>query len=316
MKFLVTGGAGFIGSNIVEELLRIGEEVKVLDNFSTGKKENLKHLIERIELIEGDIRDENSLDKALEGVDFVIHEAALRAVQRSVDNPLSTNDVNITGLLKLLLKAREKKIKRIVFASSSSVYGDNPELPKRENQLPSPVSPYAVSKITGEYYMSTFFKTFGLETVSLRYFNVFGIRQNPFSKYAAVVPLFINWANKKEPLIVHGDGKQSRDFTYIDNVVDATIKACFVEEAKGEVFNVACGKNYTVLDVAKEIADVLGVKINYKFTEPRPGDVRHTLADIKKAKDILGYEVKVDFKEGIKKTVDWFKRETFSEPAS
>jgi len=306
VRFLVTGGAGFIGSNIVEELVNRGEKVRVLDNFSTGKRENLEPSMDRIELIEGDIRDENSLDKSLEGIDFVIHEAALRAVQRSVDNPLATNDVNITGLLKLLLKAKEKKVKRVVFASSSSVYGDNPELPKKETQIPSPVSPYAVSKITGEYYMSTFYKTFKVETVSLRYFNVFGIRQNPESKYAAVVPLFIDWANKKEPLIVHGDGKQSRDFTYIENVVDATIKACLVEEAKGEVFNIACGKNYTVLEVAEEIAKNLGVEVKYKFTEPRPGDVRHTLADITKAKDILGYVPKVDFKEGIRRTVEWF----------
>jgi len=206
MKFLVTGGAGFIGSNIVEELLKRGENVRVLDNFSTGKRENLKDFINKIEFIEGDIRDENSLDKSLEGVDFVIHEAALRAVQRSVDNPLATNDVNITGVLKLLLKAKEKKVRRVVFASSSSIYGDNLELPKKEEQIPSPVSPYAVSKISGEYYMRTFFKTFGIETVSLRYFNVFGPRQNPKSKYATVIPLFIKWAKKDEPLIVYEMG--------------------------------------------------------------------------------------------------------------
>ncbi len=309
MKFLVTGGAGFIGSNIVEELLKRGENVRVLDNFSTGKRENLKDFINKIEFIEGDIRDENSLDKALEGVDFVIHEAALRAVQRSVDNPLATNDVNITGALKLLLKAKEKKVRRVVFASSSSIYGDNLELPKKEEQIPSPVSPYAVSKISGEYYMRTFFKTFGIETVSLRYFNVFGPRQNPKSKYATVIPLFIKWAKKDEPLIVYEDGKQSRDFTYIENVVDATIKACLVKEAKGEVFNIACGKNYTVLEIAQKISEVLGKKVSYKFTEPRPGDVRHTLADISKAKEILGYEVKVDFEEGIKRTVEWFNKE-------
>ncbi|RLD15672.1 MAG: LPS biosynthesis protein WbpP [Caldiserica bacterium] len=306
MRYLVTGGAGFIGSNIVEELIKRGEKVRVIDNFSTGKRENLDPFLDKIELIEGDIRDDEALEKALKGVDFVIHEAALRAVQRSVDDPLSTNDVNISGTLKLLLKAKEHKVKRVVFASSSSVYGDSEILPKKEDQLPSPVSPYATSKIAGEYYMRVFYKTFGLETVSLRYFNVFGPRQSPFSKYAAVIPLFINWTKRKEPLIIHGDGKQSRDFTYIDNVVDATIKACIVEEAKGEVFNVACGKNYTVLEVAEEIANVLGIKVKYKFTNPRPGDVRHTLADISKARKILGYEVKVDFKEGIRRTVEWF----------
>lgn len=309
MKFLVTGGAGFIGSNIVEELLQRGEKVRVLDNFSAGKKENLKEFIDKIELIEGDIRDEESLDKALDGVDFVIQEAALRAVQRSVDDPLATNDVNITGTLKLLLKAKEKKVKRIVLASSSSIYGDNPELPKKEQQIPSPVSPYAVSKISGEYYMKTFFKTFGIETVSLRYFNVFGPKQSPKSKYAAVIPLFINWTKKDKPLIVHGDGMQSRDFTYIENVVDATIKACLIEEAKGEVFNVACGKNFTLLEVAEEISKILGKKVSYKFTESRSGDVKHTLADISKAKEILGYEVKADFYEGMKKTVEWFNKE-------
>src|SRR3989339_306564 len=310
MVYLVTGGAGFIGSNIAEELVKKGEKVRVLDNLSTGSKVNLKTFFSDIEFFEGDIRDEAALEKALKGIDFVIHEAALRAVQRSVDDPLSTNDVNITGTLKLLIQAKAAGVKRLVFASSSSVYGDNPILPKREDQIPAPVSPYATSKITGEYYLRVFHKTFGLETVSLRYFNVCGPRQSPKSKYAAVIPLFIDWAKKGEALQIHGDGKQSRDFTYIANVVDGTIRACTSEGAAGEVFNIACGENYSVLDVAEEIGKVVGIQIKYDFQPPRPGDVRQTMADPSKAKKILGFKPRVSFKEGIRRTIEYFDEKT------
>ncbi len=306
--YLVTGGAGFIGSHIVDELVRLGKKVRVIDNFSTGKKENIFHVLDRIELIEGDIRNEKDLKIALKDVDFVLHQAALRSVPRSIDDPISTNDVNITGTLLLLKVAKELNIKRVVYASSSSVYGDSQELPKVETQLPKPVSPYAVSKLTGEYYCRVYSKTFGLETVSLRYFNVFGPRQDPKSQYAAVIPKFITSAILDEELEVHGDGKQSRDFSYIDNVVKANILACEAKNVSGEVFNIACNKNYTVLEIAKTIGEILDKKVKIKHTDVRPGDVRHTLADISKAEKLLGYKVQVDFYEGMRRTVEYFQK--------
>ncbi|MDI6642188.1 MAG: SDR family oxidoreductase [Elusimicrobiota bacterium] len=312
--FLVTGGAGFIGSHIVDGLLRLGEReemevvVRVIDNFSTGKKENIKNVLNRIELIEGDIRDEMSLRIALKGVDFVLHQAALRSVPRSMEDPISTNDVNVAGTLLLLKLSKEAKVKRLIYASSSSVYGNSPELPKKELQLPQPVSPYAVSKLTGEYYCRVYSETFGLQTLSLRYFNVFGPRQDPLSQYAAVIPKFINLAINNKPFEIHGDGKQSRDFSYIDNVVEANILA--VKSNKrfcGEVFNIACGKNYTILEVAKTIEKVLKNKLEYDFTKPRPGDVRHTLADISLAKKYFGYKVVVNFQKGMERTIKYFQ---------
>jgi len=309
--YLVTGGAGFIGSHIVEELVNLGKKVRVLDNFSTGKKENLAKVIDKIELVEGDIRKETDLKAALKDVDFVLHQAALRSVPRSIDDPISTNDVNITGTLLLLKLAKEFKVKRVVYASSSSVYGDSPELPKVETQLPSPISPYAVSKLTGEYYCRVYSKTFGLETVSLRYFNVFGPRQDPKSQYAAVIPKFIDSAIRGEELEVHGDGKQSRDFSYVENVVKANILSCEAKNISGEVFNIACGENHTVLDIANTIGKILKKEVKIRHTSPRAGDVRHTLADISKAKKFLGYKVYVDFKEGMKRTVEYFLRTNY-----
>ena len=309
--YLVTGGAGFIGSHIVEELVNLGKKVRVLDNFSTGKKENLAKVIDKIELVEGDIRKETDLKAALKDVDFVLHQAALRSVPRSIDDPISTNDVNITGTLLLLKLAKEFKVKRVVYASSSSVYGDSPELPKVETQLPSPISPYAVSKLTGEYYCRVYSKTFGLETVSLRYFNVFGPRQDPKSQYAAVIPKFIDSAIRGEELEVHGDGKQSRDFSYVENVVKANILSCEAKNISGEVFNIACGENHTVLDIANTIGKILKKEVKIRHISPRAGDVRHTLADISKAKKFLGYKVYVDFKEGMKRTVEYFLRTNY-----
>ena len=304
--YLVTGGAGFIGSHIVDKLVQLGEKVRVLDNFVTGKKENLSKSINKIELINGDIRDRKKLQVALKGVDFVLHQAALRSVPRSVDDPISTNDVNITGTLLLLEQSRKCKVQRVVYAASSSAYGDSPELPKKETQLPAPVSPYAVSKLAGEYYCSMYNKLYGLETISLRYFNVFGPRQDPASEYAAVVPKFIELALKGKTLEIHSDGLQSRDFSYIDNVVSANLLAVKSKKGIGEVFNIACGEKWTILDIAETIGRIIDKKLKYHHTQTRKGDVRHTLADISKAKKMLGYKPITNFEEGMRKTVEYF----------
>ncbi len=305
--YLITGGAGFIGSNIVEELVRQNEDVRVLDNFVSGKRENLNDFINRIELIEGDIRDPGVLRKAMKDVDFVLHQAALRSVARSVDDPISTNDVNIGGTLNVLFAAREEGVKRVVYASSSSVYGDNPQLPKVEDSITMPISPYAVSKLTGEYYCRVFNRLYGLETVSLRYFNVFGPRQDPFSEYAAVVPRFIASISKGLKPLIYGDGLQSRDFTYIRNVVQANLLAAKVKGIQGEVFNIASGRRYTVLDIVERLNNIFNKYVHPNFLEPRKGDVRHTLGDISKAEKLLGYRVEVDFEEGLKRTVKWLR---------
>ena len=305
--YLITGGAGFIGSNIVEELVRQNEDVRVLDNFVSGKRENLNDFINRIELIEGDIRDPGVLRKAMKDVDFVLHQAALRSVARSVDDPISTNDVNIGGTLNVLFVAREEGVKRVVYASSSSVYGDNPQLPKVEDSITMPISPYAVSKLTGEYYCRVFNRLYGLETVSLRYFNVFGPRQDPFSEYAAVVPRFIASIPKGISPAIYGDGLQSRDFTYIRNVVQANLLAAKVKGIQGEVFNIASGRRYTVLDIVERLNNIFNKYVHPNFLEPRKGDVRHTLGDISKAEKLLGYRVEVDFEEGLKRTVKWLR---------
>ena len=304
--YLVTGGAGFIGSHIVDKLVQLGEKVRVIDNFVTGKKENLAKSINKIELINGDIRDRKKLQVALKSVDFVLHQAALRSVPRSVDDPISTNDVNITGTLLLLEQSRKCKVQRVIYAASSSAYGDSPELPKKETQLPAPVSPYAVSKLAGEYYCSMYNKLYGLETISLRYFNVFGPRQDPASEYAAVVPKFIELALKGKTLEIHSDGLQSRDFSYIDNVVSANLLAVKSKKGIGEVFNIACGEKWTILDIAETIGRIIDKKLKYHHTPLRKGDVRHTLADISKAKKMLGYKPITNFEEGMRKTVEYF----------
>lgn len=306
-KILITGGAGFIGSNIVEELVRRGEEVKVLDNFVTGRRENLKEVFDQIELIEGDIRDKKILRKALQNIDYVIHEAALRSVPRSVEDPLSTNEVNITGTLNLLWEAKNARVKRVVFASSSSVYGDLERFPQIEDQPPSPISPYALSKLAGEHYGKIFSKIYGQEVVSLRYFNVFGPKQDPLSEYAAVIPKFILSALSDEPLEIHGDGLQSRDFTYVKNVVEATILATTVPNISGEVFNIACGKTHSILDIKDTITKILGKELKFFHTESRKGDVRKTWGDISKMEKLLGHKPKINFEEGIRRTVEWFK---------
>jgi UDP-N-acetylglucosamine/UDP-N-acetyl-alpha-D-glucosaminouronate 4-epimerase len=304
-RYLVTGGAGFIGSNIAEALVQRGDRVRILDDFSTGRRENVQAL-GAVEVVEGDLRDAVTVRRAVEGVDGVFHEAALRSVPRSVDDPLSSNQVNVTGTLVLLLACRDAGVRRVVYASSSSVYGDDPALPKIETLPTRPISPYAVSKLAAEHYCQTFARLYGLETASLRYFNVFGPRQNPESKYSAVIPRFLAQALAGEPLEVHGDGEQSRDFTYIDNVVAGNLLAMDVPAAAGEVFNIACGTRHSLLAIADAIADFLGRKLPRTHVAPRAGDVRHTLADIGKAERLLGYRPLVDFATGMRRTCEYF----------
>ncbi len=305
--YLVTGGAGFIGSHIVFELVKSGNKVRVLDNFSSGKEENLKAVFDKIELVKGDIRDIELLKKATSGVDYCLHQAALRSVPKSVKFPQEYNDVNISGTLNVLLAAKENKVKRVVFASSSSVYGDVKKFPQSEIDLPLLISPYALTKLAGEYWCRVFSRQYGLETVSLRYFNVFGPRQSLDDEYAVVIPKFIVSVLKNQPPPVYGDGKQSRDFTFVENVVQANILAAKKEVASGKVFNIACGCDHTVIGLAKTINSILGKNIKPVFLPLRPGDVRKTLADIRSAKKYLGFKPKVDFETGIKRTVEWFK---------
>lgn len=305
--YLVTGGAGFIGSNIVEELVRRGERVRVLDDFSTGKHENLAPFVEHIELLEGTLLDVAAVRRAVQGVDYVLHQAALPSVQRSIEDPLTTHTTNATGTLNLLLAARDAGVKRFVFASSSSVYGDTPTLPKEESMPPSPKSPYAASKLAGEHYCRVFAEVYGLETVCLRYFNVFGPRQDPTSQYAAVIPLFITAMLQGQSPTIYGDGLQSRDFTYVANVVEANLSAAVAPDVTGRVFNIACGQSYTLLDLISALNNILGNEIVPVYAAPRPGDVRHSLADITAARKALGYQPLVDFEEGLRRTVEWYK---------
>ena len=306
-SYLVTGGAGFVGSHIVEELIGLGERVRVLDNFSTGRRENLAPVLEHVDLVEGDLCDLATVRRAMEGVDYVLHQAALASVQRSVDDPLAAHTANATGTLHLLMAARDEGVKRVVYASSSSVYGDSPVLPKQEDHLPRPKSPYAVSKLAGEHYCQTFAELYGLETVSLRYFNVFGPRQDPTSQYAAVIPLFITAMLQGAAPTVYGDGGQSRDFTYVSNVVRANLLAATVPGVAGRVFNVACGQRYTLLDLIAALNGTLGARIAPVHTAPRPGDVRHSLADVTAAQEALGYRTEVDFHEGLRRTLAWYR---------
>lgn len=305
--YLVSGGAGFIGSNLVEELIKRGESIKVIDNFSTGKKENIEEFMPRIELVQGDIRNLDTVREAVEGVDFVLHEAALTSVARSIENPLATTESNVNGTLNVLIAAREAGVKRVVYASSSSVYGDNPTLPKREEMIPNPLSPYAVSKLSAEYYSQVFYRIYGLETVILRYFNVFGPRQDPVSRYAAVIPRFIKAMLNGECPSIYGDGEQSRDFTFVENVVKATILACREEKIPGEVFNIGGGKRTTINHLVKLISRLLDKNVEPIYTNPRAGDMRHSLADINKAGRLLNYQPHINLEEGLERTLEWYK---------
>lgn len=306
-KYLVTGGAGFIGSNIAEELVKRGYSVKIIDNFLTGKRENISSFLDKIDLAEGDIRDYDACRRALEGVDFVLHQAALPSVTRSIEDPLLTTEINIKGTLNILLASREAKVKGFVFASSSSVYGDDPNLPKKEGTVGNPLSPYAISKLTGEKYCRVFSQIFGLATVCLRYFNIFGPRQDPSSQYAAVIPNFITRMFKGESPTIFGDGEQTRDFTYVSNVVEANILASKAQGVSGEVFNIGCGERRTVNSLASNLNKILKEEISPSYAEPRPGDVRDSFADISKARKMLKYESLVPFGKGLEETIRWYR---------
>ena len=298
--YLVTGGGGFIGSHLVDELLRRGHQVRVLDNFSTGRRENIAHVANDIELFEGDIQSYERVHNAARGVDYVIHEAALPSVPRSVQDPLTTHQVNTTGTLNVLLAARDEGVKRVIIASSSSVYGANPALPKREDMLLLPISPYGVSKLAAERYCMAFSAVYGLETVALRYFNVFGSRQNPSSQYSAVIPKFLNLAETGQRPVIYGDGSQTRDFTFVRNVVEGTLAAAEAPHASGLAMNVAYGSSHSVLDLVDTIGQVLGTTIECDFEPARIGDVKDSYADISLAREVLGYEPRVSLEDGIR----------------
>jgi len=307
-NYLVTGGAGFIGSNIVEELVRLKvDAVRILDNFSTGSKENLVPFMNRIELIEGDIRDKKMVSKALRGIDFVIHQAALRSVAKSVEDPVETHDVNATGTLSLLIAAKEAGVRRFVYASTCAAYGDAKKFPQDETDEVKPISPYGASKLAGETYCRVFAKTLGLETVALRYFNVYGPRQNPESKYSSVVPGFVFDIMKNRVPIIDWDGKQSRDFVFVKDVVKANLLAIKAKNVSGEVFNVGNGRVTTIHEILTRIEKVLGKNIPPKFGPKREGDVRKVYSDISKARRILGFKPGFTLEKGLKLTVDWFK---------
>jgi nucleoside-diphosphate-sugar epimerase len=311
--YLVTGGAGFIGSNLVSALLAAGQKVRVLDNFLTGKRENLAGLSDRFgdrfELVEADLRDLAATRAAVEGADYILHQGALPSVPRSVADPVLSNEINVGGTLNLLIAARQAGVRRVVFAASSSAYGDTPELPKRESMTPNPKSPYAAQKLAGEHYMRIFNELHWLETVSLRYFNVFGPRQDPLSMYAAVIPRFITAVLSDTPPTVYGDGRQTRDFTYIDNVMDANLLACKApKDACGKVFNIACGERIALLEILEIVYGLAGRRVSPRFEPPRAGDVRDSLADISLARTHLGYEPKIPFSEGLSRTVSYFRQ--------
>ncbi|HVP57134.1 MAG TPA: SDR family oxidoreductase [bacterium] len=305
---LVTGGAGFIGSNLARKLVSLGEEVVILDDFSTGKADNLDDIRNSVEVVRGSICDINTVRGAIRGVERVFHHAAVVSVVRSVDDPLSTNAVNIDGTLNCLVAAKEAGVKKFVFAASSSAYGDNPRLPKNEDMKPEPLSPYAISKLTGEFYARVFYKIYGLPTVSLRYFNIFGPHQDPKSLYAAVIPIFITKILKGESPVIYGDGEQSRDFTFIDNAVQANLLAAQSGDAAGRVINVACGTRYTLNQLVTKIRSLTQSAVVPTYAERRPGDVVHSQGDIALASKLLGYSPSVSFDQGLEATVRWFRQ--------
>ncbi|OGW74672.1 MAG: Vi polysaccharide biosynthesis protein VipB/TviC [Omnitrophica bacterium RBG_13_46_9] len=307
-KYLVTGGAGFIGSSIAERLVKDGQEVVVLDNLCEGKIGNISSILDKIVFIKGDIRNESDLDKALQGVDFVLHQAALRSVPKSMENPLEYNDVNVVGTLKVLMNAKRHRVKKVVFASSSSVYGERDKFPEMEEDAVNPISPYAATKLMGEYYCRLFSISYGLETVSLRYFNVFGPKQSLENQYAVVIPKFITCILHDENPPIHGDGLQERDFTFVDNVVAANIKAATIKGLSGQAVNVACGRAVSILSIVDSVNKILGKDIKPVFTPKRPGDVRKSLADIARLKANLGMENLVQFEAGLERTIEWFRQ--------
>jgi UDP-glucose 4-epimerase len=307
---LVTGGAGFIGSHLVRALLARGDSVRVLDDFSSGKRANLSGLDEgRLRILDGSILDEATLDRAFPGVELVFHEAAIPSVPRSLAAPVASHQANATGTLLVLEAARRHSVRRVVYAGSSSAYGETPTLPKVETMPALPLSPYAVSKLAGEHYCQVYARAFGVETVVLRYFNVFGPRQDPQSQYAAVIPRFVTAALARQRPTVFGDGTQSRDFCYIDNVVEANLLAGDAREASGKVFNVACGAATSLNEVVRLVGEALGVRLEPQYETARVGDIKHSLADIGQARAILGYTAPVSFPEGLLRTIEWYKRQ-------
>ena len=306
MRYLVTGGAGFIGSNIVDELVQRGQDVAVLDDLSTGKEVNLAGVRKKIELHIGSVTDLAAAQSACRGADYVIHLAARTSVPRSVENPLDTNHVNIDGTLNVLVAARDAKVRRLVYAASSSAYGETPTLPKVETMQPEPISPYGVTKYVGELYAQVFGRVYGLENASLRYFNVFGPRQDPTSQYSGVLSRFMLAVIEGKPPVIFGDGEQSRDFTYVENIVDETLRACEASGASGKVFNGGTGVRITLNEVLKLIEKITGKKISARYDPPRSGDILHSQADISLARKVLGYEPRVGFEEGLRRTWEWY----------
>jgi nucleoside-diphosphate-sugar epimerase len=308
--YLVTGGGGFIGSNLARALVERGESVRVLDNFATGREQNLAGLHDKLHLIRGDIRDVAVVEQAMKGVDYVLHQAALPSVPRSVAHPVETNDVNVNGTLVILQAARAAGVRRVVFAASSSAYGETPTLPKVETMPNDPLSPYAASKIAGEMYLKVFYNCYGLETVALRYFNVFGPQQDPQSQYAAVIPRFVTAALEGRQPTIFGDGLQSRDFCYIENAIEANLLACTAPKAAGQLMNIACGVRTTLLDVLDRLGAIVGRKVTAIHEPTRAGDIKHSLADIGRARELLGYTGRITFEEGLARTVEWYKRKS------
>src|SRR5215471_6884917 len=305
--YVVTGGGGFIGSHIIENLVRQRNTVKVIDNFSTGKRENIDAFKNDVEIIDADLADAKNLAQIIKGADYVIHQAAIPSVPKSIINPVKSHHANVNGTLNILIAARDAGVKRVVYASSSSLYGDSPTLPKHEGMMPNPLSPYGAQKLFAEMYCQVFTKAYKLETVSLRYFNVFGPRQDATSQYSGVLALFIPAVLEGHRPTIYGDGEQSRDFTYVKNVVEANLLACEVPGVAGQVFNVACGERITVNSMLHQINAILNKTIEPVYAETRAGDIKHSQADITRAKEHLGYEPKVSFEEGLRRTIQWYR---------
>ena len=308
--YLVTGGAGFIGSNLSHALVSRGERVRIVDNFATGRRQNIVRLVAsgKVELLEGDLTAAGVAERACQGVDYVLHQAAIPSVPRSVDDPVTSDLANVHGTVLLLDAARRQSVKRVVFAASSSAYGErDPSEAKVETMAPSPLSPYAASKLACEYYLKAFYASYGLQTVGLRYFNVFGPRQDPKSQYAAAIPNFVTAALTGRPATVYGDGGQTRDFCFIDNVIEANLLACTAKDAPGEIINIACGASISLVEVIRLIGEIVGNRIPPNHDPPRRGDIRHSLADIGKATRILGYTGAISFEEGLRRTIAWYK---------
>lgn len=312
-RVLVTGGGGFIGSNLVRELLERGDTVRILDNFATGNRANLAGLEDDVEVVEGELRSYERVHNAVRGVELVFHQGALPSVPRSIQDPLTTSAVTIEGTLNVLLAARDEDVRRVVFASSSSVYGNTGTLPRTEAQQPDPISPYAVAKLAAERYCVSFHRVYGLETVALRYFNVFGPRQDPSSQYAAAIPNFVTAALSNRPIHIYGDGEQTRDFTYITNVVRANVGSCFVPNAPGKIMNIAGGKRITINEIVQNVLKAAGSSSKVVHEPARKGDIRHSLASVDRAGEILGYNKIVGLEEGLERTIAWYRRDLQAE---